>query len=99
MYIYCTSTSGCDGGQEELSHVQGQEQKPGGPHALGAVAERSYPTSEFGGGGAAERSYPASEVRNGGWEELPNARGQGQRPGKRSNPTFKQQSLGWCRRA
>ena len=28
----------------------------------------------------AEKSYPTSEVRGGGQEELPNTRGQGQRP-------------------
>ena len=29
-------------------------QKPGGPHARGAAAERSYPTSEVKGGGREE---------------------------------------------
>ena len=33
-------------GREELPHVRGQGQKLGGPHARGAVAKRSYPTSE-----------------------------------------------------
>ena len=37
---------GLKGGQEELPHVRGQGQKPGGPHAQRAVAKRSYPTSE-----------------------------------------------------
>ena len=32
------------------------------------------------GTGVAERSYPTSEVRGGSQEELPHARGQGQRP-------------------
>ena len=32
-------------------------------------------------GAVAERSYPTSEVRGGGLEELPHARGQGRRPG------------------
>ena len=50
------------GGQEELPHVQGQGQKLGGPHAQGAAAKRSYPTSE---------------VRGSGREELRHARGQG----------------------
>ena len=57
------------------------------------------------GAGAAERSYPTSEVRGGGREEVPHARGQGQRPGgatprprsgavaERSNPTSKQRWL------
>ena len=50
-----------------------QGQKPGGPHARGAAAKRSYPTSEVGrrpggatpplkSGAAAERSYPSSEA-------------------------------------
>ena len=38
-------------GQEELSHVRGQGQKTGGPHAQRAVAMRSYPTSEVRGSG------------------------------------------------
>ena len=33
-------------GQEELPRVQGQGQKPGGPHAQAVVAKRSYPASE-----------------------------------------------------
>ena len=43
-------------GREELPHVRGQGQKPGGPHALRAAAKRSYPTSV---------------IRGSGWEELP----------------------------
>ena len=53
-------------GQEELPHVQGQGQKPGGPYAQRA---------------AAKRSYPMSEVWGGSREELPHIRGQGWRPG------------------
>ena len=37
--------------REELPHVRGQGQKPGGPHARRAVAKRSYPTSEVRGSG------------------------------------------------
>ena len=48
------------------THVQGQGQKPGGPHAQRAAAKRSYPTSE---------------VRGSGREELPNAPGQGRQLG------------------
>ena len=33
-------------GQEELPHVRGQGQKPGGPHARRAAAKRTYPTSK-----------------------------------------------------
>ena len=44
------STGGCDPrtkhNREELPHIRGQGQKPGGPHAWRAVAKRSYPTSE-----------------------------------------------------
>ena len=32
--------------REELPHVRGQGQKPGGPHARRMTAKRSYPTSE-----------------------------------------------------
>ena len=32
--------------REELPDIRGQGQKPGGPYAQGAVAKRSYPTSE-----------------------------------------------------
>ena len=34
-----------------LNQVRGQEQKPGGPPARGAVAKRSYPTSKVRGSG------------------------------------------------
>ena len=37
--------------EEELPHVRGQGQKPGGPHARRVAAKRSYPTSEARGGG------------------------------------------------
>ena len=46
------------GSQEELPHVRGQGQKPGGPHAQWAVAKRIYPTAK---------------VRGGSQEELPHA--------------------------
>ena len=88
------SAGGCDRrtkyGREELPHVRGQEQKPGGPHARRAAAKRSYPTSEVrgkrlrgpgcNGAGTAERSYPTSKVRGGGQEELPHVQGQGRWP-------------------
>ena len=50
-------------GGEEIPHVRGQGQKPGGPHAQGA---------------AAKRSYSPPEARSGGQEELPHARGRGE---------------------
>ena len=37
-------------GQEELPHIQGQGQKTGRPHELGAMAKRSYRTSKVRGG-------------------------------------------------
>ena len=52
-------------GPEELPHVRGQRQKSGGPHARGAAAKRSYPTSE---------------VRGGSQEGLPHVQGRGQQP-------------------
>ena len=88
------SAGGCDRrtkyGREELPHVRGQEQKPGGPHARRAAAKRSYPTSEVRGSGREcqaatvqerRRRLLTSEVRGGSREELPRVRGQGWRPG------------------
>ena len=43
------------------------------------MAEKSY--SSLRSGAVAGRSYPTSEVRGGSWEELPCIRGQGLRPG------------------
>ena len=69
-------------GREELPHVRGQGQKPGGSHAQRAAAKRSYPTSEVRGSGrecqAATTQEPPrratqSEVRGSGQEELPYA--------------------------
>ena len=55
LEILRTSAGGCDRctkhSREELPHVRGQGQKPGGPHALRAVAKRSYPMSEVRGSG------------------------------------------------
>ena len=75
--------------REELPHVQGQGQKPGGPHAEGQRWRGVTPRLRSGqrprvpdcdGAGMAERSYPTSEVRGSGREEIPSVRGQGQRP-------------------
>ena len=56
---------GCDWctkcGQEELPHVRGQGQKPGGPHARGAAAKRSYPTTEVRGSGRECQAATAQE--------------------------------------
>ena len=48
------------GGQEELSHIRGQGQRPRVPGCDGAKT--------------AERSYPVSEVRGGGREEPPQSK-------------------------
>ena len=44
-------------GREGLPHVQSQGQKPGGPHAQGAAAKRSYPKSEVRGSGREEQPH------------------------------------------
>ena len=49
-------------GREELPHVWGQGQKPGGPHAWRAAAKRSYPTSEARGGGLEEQLHVQGAV-------------------------------------
>ena len=63
MVIYLTSVSKyykiergrlqrhAERGREELPHVRGQGQKPGGHPAQGVVAKRSYLTSKVRGGG------------------------------------------------
>ena len=48
----CNRHTKCN--EEELPHVRGQGQKPGGPHARRAAAKRSYPVSEVRGGGREE---------------------------------------------
>ena len=77
------STGGCDRctkhGQEELPHVQGQGQKPGGTHAQRAEAKRSYPTPEARGGSREEQPHiqgvVAAQVQEG-LEELSHVEGQ-----------------------
>ena len=89
-------SGGCDWGtkrsREELPHIGGQGQKPGGPQARRAAAKRSYPTSKIREAAESARlqrlrngreELPKSEVRGGGREELPHvpmpkARGSGQ---------------------
>ena len=60
-------------GREELPHIQGQGQKPGGPHARGATAKRSYPTSEV--RGSSREEIPHTQGRGGGWEDQPHVQG------------------------
>ena len=93
-----TRAGGCDRctqrGREELPHVQGQGQKPGGPHARRAAAKRSYPTSEFRDGG---RECQASTV-----QEQPRGVTPRLRPetlAGRSNHTSKESWLRGSRRA
>ena len=54
-----------DGGWEELPHVRGQGQKPGGPHAQGAAAKRSYPKSEVRGSSQECQAATAQEQQRG----------------------------------
>ena len=48
-------------GQDEPPHIQGQRQKPGGPHARRAAAKRSYPTSKVRGSGRGYQTVTAQE--------------------------------------
>ena len=58
--------------REELPHVRGQGQRPGGPHARRAAAKRSYPTSEVRGSGQEEIPHASTpKARGGGWEDQP----------------------------
>ena len=54
--------------QEELAHVRGQGQKPGGPHARRVAAKRSYPTSEVRGRGREYQTVMAQELPRGATE-------------------------------
>ena len=77
------SAGGCDDwhtkrGREELPHVRGQGQKPGGPHARRAAAKRSYPTSEVRGSGRECQAATAQELRR----VATQVRGLGRRPGE-----------------
>ena len=61
-------------GQEDLSHVRGQGQRPRVAGCnRGGTAEKSYPSPRS--GVAAGRSYPASKVRGGSREEQPHVQG------------------------
>ena len=99
--LRAAATGALKRGGEELPHVRGQEQKPGGPHARRAAAKRSYPTSKVRGRDGGEE-LPKSEVRGRGREELPHAptpprQRQGAAAG-RTNPTSKEWWLcGWRR--
>ena len=92
------STGGCDRrtkpSREELPHIRGQGQRPGGPHARRAAAKRSYPTSEVRSSGRECQTVTAQERRRG---DTPRPR-PGAAPG-RSNPTPKELWLHGRRRA
>ena len=100
-------TSALKRSREELSHVQGQGQKPGGPHARRVVAKRSYPTSEVRGSSqecqaARVQDWPrrATQVRD--QRQQPRGATPRPRPGAaagRSNSTSKEQWLRGRRRA
>ena len=89
----CMPSSGIAGsyGTVTATHVRGRGQKPGGPHARGAAAKRSYPTSEVRGSGLECQAAMAQERPRGATPCLrsgeaagrsdPTAQGQGQRPG------------------
>ena len=68
-FLEVCCAGGCDRalkcGREELPHVQGQGQKPGGPHAGRAVTKRSYPTSEGRGSGLECHAATAQEWQRG----------------------------------
>ena len=64
-------------GRGELRHVQGQRQKPGGPHARRAGAKTSYPTSEVRAGSQECQAVTAQEP----WRRATQVRGQGRRLG------------------
>ena len=97
---------GCDWrtehGREELPHVRGQGQKPGGPHARRVAAKRSYPTSEIRGSGRECQAATAHERQR----RVTQVRGQGRWPGgatprprlgaaaKRTDPTSKVRGSG-----
>ena len=73
------SISHSEHSREKLSHVRGQGQKPGGPHARGAAAERSYPTPEARGGSREEQPHlhgVVAALAQEGLEELLHVQGQ-----------------------
>ena len=77
---YCNPRAKCrrlrKRGREELPHVRGQGQKPGGPHTRRAAAKRSYPTSKVRGSCRECQTATAQERR----EELRRVGDQGGRP-------------------
>ena len=73
------------GSREELPHVRGQGKKPGGPHARGAAAKKSYRMSEVRYSGQESQAATVQERPRG----VTPARGKGQQlrgAAKRSYP-------------
>ena len=64
-------------GREELPHIRGQGQNPGGPRARRVATKRSYPMSEIKGSGRECQAATAQEQLRGATQ----VQGQGRRPG------------------
>ena len=73
--------------REELPHLQGQGQKPGGPYARRVAAKRSYPTSEVRGSGQECQALTGQE-RARGATPCPRRWLSGHRRAERSYSTF-----------
>ena len=70
----CNRHTKCN--EEELPHVRGQGQKPGGPNARRAAVKSSYPTSEVRGSNREELSHaPKPKARGGSREDQPHIQG------------------------
>ena len=91
------SAGGCDRrtkrSREELPHVRGQGQKPGGPHAWRAAAKRSYPTSKVRGS-----SWDCQAATAQGWPREATQRLRSGAAAGRSHPTSKERWLRGRRR-
>ena len=75
------ATCALSAAEKEIPYKRGQGQKPGGPHAQRAAAERSNPSSKerwLRGSRRAEGSYSMFKVRRGGSEEIPLVQGKEQ---------------------
>ena len=98
----CNQYTKCS--REELPHVQGQGQKPGGPHGRRAVANRNYSMSEVRGSSLVSQAATAQEqprgvtplLRSGVVAERSYPHPRPRAAIGRSNPTSKERWL--CRR-
>ena len=98
MQIFEPSNQSTKRSWEELPHIRGQGQKPGGPHARRAVAKRSYPTSEVRGSGWECQAVTAQEWPRGATPHLRPGAAAGRnypasevRGGQRSQPRARSQ--------